>query len=728
MKLSELQAGTVVKPITPAGGQLKLSEIDPSRVQKPKPKPFRFAVPAEPTETREAKMARLNADAAASKAESDKANSFGGFVGNFGKAFVRNIAGSEVGLGETIAKISTDPNKRAEAIAPLQGQQATLIKQIREKDARGEDTTKLKRIFNSNADFLEKETGEIANYAAELPTTGKVAGQLLGTAFDVLSAGTYGKATAGMTSGVLGKAVAPAVAPVAATGVRGALGSAATAIKNVAPSAVKTVTPAGVARGILTLPGAGRVAAGAGLGYVTDVSQGLQGNRGEDREGAAAFIPGAGTIIGAAIPAALETEKTVIDAGRKYLTKEGREATLIANRQKELEKLDGINALKKVTEKGNERGIDIKKVLSETDVLHGAVDKTGKISTKGSDGAVAQYTKEFVDGNEALVSDALKKEARAISPGLVKKKLMTALENSGIEGADLIAAEKKIDSELLGYARRGVGSGGAIPLETLHNAKIDKYSNINFFSEGSSKKYDKTVAKALKELVEDNTTSIAVKEVNKELAKHFAVIDYLEKLDGKTVAGGKLGKYFAQTVGAIVGSHFGPVGAIAGAEAGGRIKGSIMSKTFTGKTGRVQEQAPAITAAKEFVNREPLRLPQSSNSSGSLKINQAPTTNAVSIPPITAIPRTVAPGGDTVQAAIGRHLTEAREVLTELPKEEIAKLGGLPALLERTKINIADGLKAEGMVEAANAIRTINTAALATLDDLAALVAKLTAK
>jgi len=591
----------------------------------------------ETPEQRQKKMAQYQTEQTQLDAEAKKANSIGGFLSNFGKSFVENIAPSEVGLGKTIAKLDSKPrNSYLEGIQTMSATQANLIKTISENEKLGKDTTKLKQIYNENIKQLETLQAGL-DETNDLPSNQKALGQIGGTALDVLTAGQYGKATTGMAGGKLaiqGKnsfAVAKALDKVK-------IGN--TIVKPTTSLTTKIATGAGLpelgkigqqkATGILTKKGALNVAKGAGIGYGFDVTQGLQGLRGEDREGNKAFIPGLGTAIGAGIPAISETTQSV----KNIVKPELKANKLIQQRKTELDKLDRLQTLKKTTEKGRERGIDVKKVLSETDVLHGSVDKTGNISTKGKGGAVEQYTKEFIDGNEAIVSDVLKKEGKSIAPGLIKQKLNKAVMDAGIEGKALVQARKAIDDELAGYSLRA-SQGGAIPLDTLHKAKIDKYNNINFFTESNTKKYDKTVAKALKELVETHTTNTDVKNINKELSKHFAVIDYLEKLDGRKVDGGKLGKYFAQTVGAIVGSHFGPVGAIVGAEAGGRLKGNLLSRVFSGKTGKTFPQAKAITDALEYKKAPPLEL-QSSNNLGNRQTNQAitniPTKNP--IPPI----------------------------------------------------------------------------------------------
>lgn len=509
------------------------------------------------------------------------------------------IANSQIGLGKSLGKIYGDQGtSEAQSLANLSSSQAMLLQRIREKQAKGEDVTRLAQVFNEN----QKVSGGIQQNFEQsnaMPTTGEVVGQLGGTALDILTAGTYG---AGMKTGKL--ATSKAVQSLAA-------GAGVPELGKIASQK---------ASGVFTSQGAKNIAKGAGFGYAADVTQGLQGARGEDRTGASAFIPGLGTAIGATIPAISETSQSV----KNRFDPEVQAQKLVEKRATELNKLDRLQTLRKTVDKGTERGIDIKKVLSETDVLHGSVDKTGKITTRGTDGAIDQYRKLYVDGNEKIVSEALAKEGKSISPATVRVKLKQAILNSGMEGAELVRAERKIENELAGYARRS-GVHDTIPLGTLHSAKVDKYSNINFMTDASKAKYEKTVAKALKELVETHSDSIDVRAVNRDLSKHFAVLDYLEKLDGKIVEGGKLGKYFAQTVGAIVGSHFGPVGSVVGAEVGGRLKGSMMSRAFNGKTGKIAPQADAVTDAMKYRDSAPLQLPQSSNSFGRRNQSQSAT-------------------------------------------------------------------------------------------------------
>lgn len=647
-KLTIEQFGSTIKQKYPQYANLSDEEVGRKTIAKypqyQEKVEFSYAVPKLPVqvEPREQKIARLTQEAKVAEDRAKQEGSLTGMAKNFGKAFVGTIANSEVGLGKSIQKIfGNQQDTYNEAIQQTGKTQADLVKRINQDKALGKDTTKLQQLYNEGLK-VQRDLQSKLKEETTLPTTGQVAGQLGGTALDVLTAGTYGKAKQGMQTlrlanqgGASGKLASVLPSKLSTTLAPAKTGVATAATISGLPELAKISQQK--ASGLLTGKGLTNITKGAGVGYGFDVTQGLQGARGEDRSGEKALIPGLGTALGAAIPAVSET----VQSFKNKFDPTTRSNILVEKRTKELNKLDNYQTLKKAAEKGRERGIDVKKVLADTDVLHGSVDNTGHITTKGDGGAVEQYTKQFIEGNERLVADALKKEARSVSPDYVKARLIQKVKSAGIEGKALTQALKSIDDEVAGYALRA-GDNGVIPVSTLHDAKINKYDNINFFTEGNAKQYDKTIAKALKEMVEENTTSLEVQKVNEELSKHFAVIDYLNKLDGKKVEGGKLGKYFAQTVGAMVGSHFGPLGAVAGAEAGGRLKGGMMSRVFNGKTGKVAEEAGIFTKAKDYLKSEPLMLNQSkSNNLGSRNINQSTTMIPISSGISNKVPQTL---------------------------------------------------------------------------------------
>lgn len=428
----------------------------------------------------------------------------------------------------------------------------------------------------------------------------------------------------------------------------------------------------------------------------------------------------AGTITGVdqavkAVPGAIEGVKSAADA----LTPTPKEAAptpsgpppmdakssrIINQRVSELNKLESSNAVvRKAIAGAADKGIDVKDIVANTDLLQGAVDKDGTIRTTQDGGAVEQLN-DFIKPQEDVISQTLKREGKTIPLSDLEDKLMKAVNDSSVKGGAKIRALANAKADIAGYKLDAVDANGQpwvegqsegephIPLSTVHDAKVDKYSNIDYTNPESAKT-DKVIAKTLKQVVEDNTDSVDVKALNAELSKHYATLNFLEKLDGKKVAGGRLGKYFAQTVGAIVGSHFGPLGGIAGAEAGGLIKGAQMAGKFGEPIGASLEQSDAMKSA--------IAANQSSKSTGSL--NTAQSTNNTNLSSATT-PESVAPmnvvgtpqGVDSAANIVDRHLNEAEQVVKNIEPSHMEALGGMKELMKNTITNMSDGLKAEG--------------------------------
>lgn len=184
-------------------------------------------------------------------------------VGNF-------FTGSEQGLGHNIADIITAPQAQQQASdsAHIDAEYLKTLIQL-----------KRNAILKGDASAAQHYDSLIQNHqpttyqAPSLPSTGEVAGNLLGTAADVLSAGTYGKATAGMKAGELAGKVAPTVATPTATTLGGKL----------ADIGKQTAKNAGI---------------GAGIGYAYDVAGNLQ----QGKTGSETFTPGMGTLTAGALP------------------------------------------------------------------------------------------------------------------------------------------------------------------------------------------------------------------------------------------------------------------------------------------------------------------------------------------------------------------------------------------------------------------------------------------
>jgi len=291
---------------------------------------------------------------------------------------------------------------------------------------------------------------------------------------------------------------------------------------------------------------------------------------------------------------------------------------VIANREKELANIESnYSKLRKAQEYSKDANAASRKRVASTDVLANATDNTGTIRTTNPGGAVDQYKSVIkLDDYEATVRENLARLGEKVSLKDVEEELTNAVNKSGLEGADLKNALNNVKKEIAGY-RLKADKGGMIPLAVVHDAKISTTRGINYLTPPEVKAYRKAVASGLRKTVEDKSNvsvvidgkTYKVKDINAELAKYYQDITYLENLDGRKVKGGKLGKYFAQTVGAIVGSHFGPFGAIVGSEVGGGLKGSMLSKTLGGKTGYKPPTNPILEKASQQGKMPQLQLP-----------------------------------------------------------------------------------------------------------------------
>lgn len=254
-KYRSTQTSTSVSPAQPAG---------------------QFDVPNKQREiNHSAKLAQLQASVPEQVAKANAQGSIWGTIKNTVKEIGNTLSSSEQALGRSVGAIAGTGQATEQANQSVQADTQMALKFLRtisENEKAGKDATHLKQVYNQ-----WKQGQPNGSALPELPTTGQVVGQLGGVALDVLSFGTYGKGAQGMVTGAL--------APKAPTIVSG--------LKAVASDTA----------GLFTKKGATAVAKGAGVGYGYDVTQGLQGNRGEDREGAKALIPGLNTVVGGAIPA-----------------------------------------------------------------------------------------------------------------------------------------------------------------------------------------------------------------------------------------------------------------------------------------------------------------------------------------------------------------------------------------------------------------------------------------
>lgn len=549
------------------------SPVDLNKYRKQTPQVDAFNVP-EPANYRQNRIEQFQAEAAASQEEARKANSLWGKTKAFGKAFVKSVIPSEVGLLESGSRIgavnSGEADSLAETVGLAEGVKADLLKTIREQEAQGKDTTRLKQAYNEQTKNAADLQGKL-HALVQLPSTAKVSGQLAGTALDVFTAGTYSRAKTGaMATGQLFRGGTPAVKTLATAAGAPELGTLATQ----------------KAGGLFSARGAANIATGATTGYASDVALGLQGERGAGREGAAAFIPGLGTALGTTIPLVSEASQTV----RNIKNPEPR---IVEKRMAGLKDLETKNGkIARVLDAADRKGYgdEVRKTLAETNLLNGAVDADGRIS---SDKALNNFN-EFIAPYEGRVKEALTKEGRSIQLNQLADEARDFIDNSKLSDRQKIELQKEIADNLDAFQEF---RGRAVPVSAIHDTKV-VLANANNYLNPSKNIVDKEAARFFKEVVEKNTASMDVKAYNSELAKYYTVREALEAMDRAVVSGGRMGKYFSSLIGSGVGGLAGgPIGAIAGAEAGSMARGSQLSRALGGNVKKGLEATPELTNA-----------------------------------------------------------------------------------------------------------------------------------
>lgn len=251
--------------------------------------------------------------------------------------------------------------------------------------------------------------------------------------------------------------------------------------------------------------------------------------------------------------------------------------------------------------------------VADTKIWDNVVNTEGKMTTMEKGGAYDQYRKATIDGQESVVRDNLVREGAKVNLEQVAKELRATVTDSGLEGADLLKALKGIDQHIKGLRIRADELGN-VPLESIHDAKINETNNINYkVDEKPTITYRKAIARTYKEIIE-NTSKTEVKKVNNELLKYYKDLEYIQSLDGKRVNGGKLGKYFAQISGNIIGGAVGgavggpvgmAVGTVIGGESAGFLKGKVMSRSL-GKGGKDIPRNPILENARADAKLPPV--------------------------------------------------------------------------------------------------------------------------
>jgi len=388
---------------------------------------FPTATPTRPN------LQTLKDEAAISEAESKKANSVMGMTKNFGKALVSNLASSEVGLGKAFGEAIAAP-KVIDAVSTAEQNatdiQVNLLKQIRANKAIGKDTTRLEKAYNE----LTGKKINTSDYIAEnIPnsqqSTLKTIGQIGGTALDVLSAGTYSKASL----------------PVKANLTKEALKDSFKITSKIKPSLIPKPTA-----NFFSRETGKDLLKGGGVGYAYDVSQGLQNEKKNP------LTPGFGTLLGVGIPlvgrGGPALKKTLTPKSDEIMNRVARLTPSDANK---FEKMTGKTHGKYLEETGNfGRPEEIIKKESEkfTQSLNQVDDELAKLPGRHKAAPL-----------DMVLDDLLAREKRIGVPGNDSSKVIELYNKNkqgGLEMGEANWVKRKYERDVkLGYLKENNTEG-----------------------------------------------------------------------------------------------------------------------------------------------------------------------------------------------------------------------------------------------------------------------------
>lgn len=326
-------------------------------------------------------------------------------------------------------------------------------------------------------------------------------------------------------------------------------------------------------------------------GYISDIGTGLTGARGEDRRGAAAFIPGIGTAIGAGLAVgqgAVKVASNIRHPEVRTIEKRGKTLNTIINTYSKVNDAVKMADSKMAGSKmADGSDMNVRKILSETNLLNGAVDENGKVSK----GLALQNFDNFISPYEARVREEIQKEARTIPIQQLAREVDDFATKSRLESG---AYEDMLSNLTKDFNGLQAKYGDNIPVEALHDTKIFRNTHANYMDTGANES-SKEAARFFKEQVEKNVGGIDVKAFNAELSKFYSLKEVIEVLDKTRVEGGRLGKHFATVVGTGIGGMFGGAGgAFGGAIIAPKIKGEMMRRAFGGLLSPGLEATPAL--------------------------------------------------------------------------------------------------------------------------------------
>lgn len=280
----------------------------------------------------------------------------------------------------------------------------------------------------------------------------------------------------------------------------------------------------------------------------------------KDTAGGAAVGGVGGAAIGAA--SAVTVEK-LSDVARKSAENEWKKILNLTNKQTNAETKSGKDVVKKL--------IDSRLLPDGIDDGRAVLDKT-----------IEQAREQALVGDK-LLSTILDYEPSQPLAADVYAKALTKLKSSGVAREQ---AEQFLQNQMSAFIKQ---SGkvptpeGNLPLGAWNDIKGQAWTNVvDFADPARSVKNDanNAIARAIKEIIEDNVDNVDVRALNAEIGDWWHVFEVLMDRNGKKVLGRGITRLANRIIGGTAGAvSGGPTGSIAGSYAADKLSAWLGDST-----------------------------------------------------------------------------------------------------------------------------------------------------
>ena len=352
-----------------------------------------------------------------------------------------------------------------------------------------------------------------------------------------------------------------------------------------------------------------RVVKSAVPGYLADVTMGATGQRGEDRTGMKALIPGLGTVLGLgmALPEAKkftpkEVSGAIDDLQQKYIDNLN---GWVAPR-KMLAKNQAVTAMKNAA--GTE-GVEGTRVLSERGIIPNT--ENGKFSTLGQASDLRTKIDPLAEANRS----GLKEVEQASAPISIEELRVRTIKNIQSKNLTATAEESMIDKANKSFDAYSRKYGQTIPITKLDDVKSAEWGETKFDMAVPQLERDAhyQVAKSMQKKIEEVATEAGhthVAQLNRHIGDIQEAAKTLEALNGHVLVGGRMTKNFNRLAGAVIGSAQGPLGSILGLYGGDELTSALQKYSIASPFTRsilknLQETEPAAyTKTMEWLKKQ----------------------------------------------------------------------------------------------------------------------------